>query len=139
MLAPFAQAAKEGEVVLEALHGQTAVEILKTLEAELTDKIFIDISNPLDFSKGMPPTLFVCNTDSLGEQIQKALPKTKVVKAFNTVNALLQVDPGQLAGGDHHLFGDITSARGMEMLMAFWLRLWGTLKTPMYNYKIVTQ
>lgn len=114
----------------------------------------------------MPPSLFVSNTDSLGEQVQKVLPNTKVVKTFNTMNAMLQVNPQQLADGDHHIFvsgndaeakntvtellksygwkhiidlGDITTARGTEMMMPVWLRLWGSLKTPMFNYKIVTQ
>ncbi len=165
-LATFADAVKDADMVLEALHGTIAVEVLKTLETSLSDKILIDIANPLDFSKGMPPSLSVSNTDSLGEQIQNALPKTKVVKTFNTMNAMLQVHPQQLANGDHHIFvsgndadakmrvnellksygwihiidlGDITTARGTEMMMPVWLRLWGSLKTPMFNYKIVTE
>lgn len=163
-LATFADAAIHGEIVIEALHGEIAVEVLKKIESELADKILIDISNPLDFSKGMPPSLFVSNTDSLGEQVQNALPRVKVVKTFNTMTAPLQVNPTMLKDGDHHIFvsgndssakmkvtnllksygwkniidlGDITTARGTEMLMPFWLRLWGTLKTPMFNYKIV--
>ena len=56
-------------------------------------KTLIDVANPLDFSKGMPPTLTVCNTDSLGEQIQRAFPKLKVVKALNTLNCSVMVDP----------------------------------------------
>lgn len=164
-LVTFSEAAAHGEMVINALHGQIAVETLKNVEKDLQSKVLIDITNPLDFSHGMPPMLFVSNTDSLGEQIQKALPEVKVVKAFNTTNALLQVNPMQLSDGDHHLFisgndtdakaqvtrlaegygwkhiidlGDITAARGMEMLMPFWLRAWGTIKTPMFNYKIVT-
>ena len=165
-LATFADSVKDVDMVLEALHGAIAVEVLKTLESCLSDKILIDISNPLDFSKGMPPTLFVSNTDSLGEQIQHALPKTKVVKTLNTMSAMLQVNPKLLANGEHHIFvsgndadaktkvtgllksygwkhiidlGDITTARGTEMMMPMWLRLWGSLKTPMFNYKIVTE
>ncbi len=164
-LAPFTDAVNGADLVLEALHGAIAVEVLKTLEAGLVDKVLIDIANPLDFSKGMPPSLFVSNTESLGEQIQNALPKTRIVKTFNTMNAMLQVNPQQLAGGEHHIFvsgndsdakmkvrellerygwkhiidlGDITTARGTEMMMPMWLRLWGSLKTPMFNYKIVT-
>jgi 8-hydroxy-5-deazaflavin:NADPH oxidoreductase len=163
-LTTFPEAAKYGEIVIEALKGEVAVEVLKSLETELADKILIDIANPLDFSKGMPPTLFVSNTDSLGEQIQNALPKTKVVKTFNTMGAPLQVNPKMLNDADHHIFvcgndadaktkvnellksygwkniidlGDITSARGTEMLMPMWLRLWGSLKNPMFNYKII--
>ena len=139
--------------------------MLKTLEVHLDGKILIDISNPLDFSKGMPPSLFVCNTDSLGERIQNALPKTKVVKTLNTTNAYLQVNPQQLAKGDHHIFvsgndlgaktkvidilknwygwkniidlGDITTSRGAEMLLPIWLRLFGSLQNPMFNFKVV--
>jgi len=165
-LVPFAEAAAHGEVVINALHGQAAVEQLKKIATGLDGKVLIDITNPLDFSKGMPPSLFVSNTDSLAEQIQRALPETKVVKSLNTANALLQVDPRQLAGGDHHAFvsgnnaaaktrvirylnewygwknvidlGDITSARGAEMVLPLWVRLWGVLQTPMFNFKVVS-
>ncbi len=113
----------------------------------------------------MPPSLFVCNTDSLGEQIQRNFQKVKVVKTLNTMNAYLQVNPDQIAGGDHHAFvsgndaegkarviellkewygwkhiidlGDITTARGTEMLLPIWLRLWNALQTPKFNFKIV--
>ncbi len=133
-------------------------------ERNLTDKILIDIANPLDFSRGFPPSLSVCNTDSLGEQIQRAFPGAKVVKTLNTTNALVMVDPAKVAGGDHDLFvsgndaaakarvtellerwfgwnsvidlGDITTARGPEMLLAIWVRLYGTLGTGMFNFKI---
>lgn len=163
-LATFAEAAKHGEIVWEALNGSVAVEVLKSLEASLNGKVLIDIANPLDFSKGMPPSLFASNTDSLGEQIQRALPKVKVVKSFNTTNAYIQVNPQQLADGDHHIFvsgndadakakvtevlksygwkniidlGDITTARGSEMLLPIWLRLWNALQNPNFNFKIV--
>lgn len=127
--------------------------------------MLLDIANPLDVSRGMPPTLFVSNTDSLGEQIQRALPATKVVKALNTVTASLMVGPSQLADGEHDVFvsgddpdakaqvttilkdwfgwkrvvdlGDITSARGAEMYVALWLRLWGSLGTAMINVLVV--
>ena len=164
-LAAFAEAAAHGEIVINAVHGAAAVEALKPLERALDGKILIDITNPLDFSKGMPPSLFVSNTDSLGEQIQRALPKTKVVKTLNTTTALLQVDARRLAGGDHHIFlsgndasaksraaallaewygwgnvidlGDITTSRGAEMILPIWVRLWGVLQTPFFNFKIV--
>jgi predicted dinucleotide-binding enzyme len=163
-LVSFSDAAKHGEVVFEALHGAAVVEVLISLQADLAHKILIDIANPLDFSKGMPPSLFVSNTDSLGEQVQKALPETKVVKTFNTMAVTLQVNPQMLANGDHSIFisgndisakaevtkilnsygwkdvidlGDITTARGTEMLMPFWLRMWGSLQTPIFNYKII--
>ncbi len=162
-LATFADTAKQGEIIIEALKGEVVIGELKKLEKQLKGKILVDIANPLDFSKGMPPSLLICNTDSLGEQIQKTLPNVKVVKTFNTMNAFLQVAPKQLADGDHHLFlsgndadakgkvteiakrygwtniidlGDITTARGTEMLLPIWLRLLGALQTPMFNFKI---
>lgn len=163
-LETFADATENAEIIFNALNGQIAVEVLKGLESTIDSKILIDIANPLDFSKGFPPTLFVSNTDSLGEQIQKALPKAKIVKTFNTTNAAIQVNPKSLAGGDHHIFvsgddesakakvidilksygwenivdiGDITTARGTEMFLPFWLRLMGALQTPMFNIKVV--
>ncbi len=132
--------------------------------ANLARKVVMDVSNPLDFSQGMPPVLNPVNTDSLGERIQRAFPDALVVKTLNTVTAGLMVDPGRLAGGDHSVFvsgddagakkevteileslghrdiidlGDITSARGAEMMMAAWLRLWGVLGTADFNFKIV--
>jgi 8-hydroxy-5-deazaflavin:NADPH oxidoreductase len=165
-LVGFEEAAQHGEIIIEALKGEYVVKILKPLGKRLAGKIIIDVSNPLDYSKGMPPNLFVSNTDSLGEQLQQALPLSKIVKSLNTVSAPLQVDPGKLADGDHTAFvsgndtlakervteflkkwygwknvidlGDITTARGAEMVMALWIRLWNRLKTPMFNYKVVT-
>jgi predicted dinucleotide-binding enzyme len=164
----FAEAAALGEVIFNATNGFGALPALESAgEANLDGKILIDISNPLDFSRGMPPTLFVANTDSLGEQIQRRFPGLKVVKTLNTVNAYLMVNPQQLAGGDHTLFvsgndleakarvtqylrdwfgwkdvidlGDITTARGTEMLLPIWVRLWGALQTPVFNFKVVRQ
>ena len=161
----FADAAAHGEIVINATSGTGSLEALEMAgEQNLSGKILIDISNPLDFSKGMPPTLTVCNTDSVGEQIQRAFPDAKVVKTLNTTNVNVMVDPGQVAGGDHDIFvsgndaaakarvtellrqwfgwrnvidlGDITTARGVEMLLPVWLRLWGALGTPMFNFKI---
>ena len=133
-------------------------------ETNLRGKILIDVANPLDFSQGMPPTLSVSNTDSLGEQIQRGFPEAKVVKTLHTVNAYLMVDPAQLAGADHTVFvsgddteakatvagllrsfgwtdiidlGDISAARGTEMLLPIWLRLFGALQKPILNFKIV--
>lgn len=165
-LGTFAEAAAHGELVVNALSGQFALAGLTLAgESALAGKILIDITNPLDFSKGMPPSLSVSNTDSLGEQIQRALPKTKVVKTLNTVNAFLMIDPGQLKGGDHSMFvagddaaakaevtrilkewfgwkdvidlGGIAMSRGTEMWLPLWVRLWGSLQTPMFNLKIV--
>lgn len=163
-LVTFTDAAISGEIVYNCMKGDASVEVLSSLRDSLSGKVLIDISNPLDFSKGFPPFLSVCNTDSLGEQIQVALPDVKVVKTCNTTNAMLQVNPKLLANGDHHMFlcgndpdakskvteilksygwvniidlGDITNARGTEMLLPIWLRLFGALKDPMFNFKVV--
>jgi predicted dinucleotide-binding enzyme len=163
----FADAAAHGEVVFNATAGTASLDALEAAGAKNLDgKILIDVANPLDFSKGMPPTLSVCNTDSLGEQIQRAFLGAKVVKTLNTVNSNVMVDPSLVAGGDHHVFvsgndqrakadvtrilkdwfgwknvldlGDITSARGAEMLLSLWLRLSMTLQTPMATIKVVS-
>lgn len=165
-LATFGEAAAHGEVLINATAGTGALPALQSAgEANLNGKILIDVANPLDFSKGMPPTLTVCNTDSLGEQIQRAFPQVKVVKTLNTTNAYVMINPRQVAGGDHHIFvsgndasakatvveylknwfgwkeiidlGDITTARGTEMLLPVWIRLLGVLHTPMFNFRIV--
>lgn len=164
-LVTFAQAASDGELLVNATEGTASLAVLKAAgEKNLAGKILLDISNPLDFSKGMPPSLTVCNTDSLGEQIQRALPQLRVVKTLNTVNASLMVGPKQLADGAHTMFlcgndagaketartllqsfgwsdivdlGDITNARGTEMLLPIWVRLWGALQTPMFSFKLV--
>lgn len=164
----FAEAAAFGELAFNCTLGGATLEALKAAGAQnLRGKILIDLSNPLDFSKGMPPTLFAGNTDSLGEQIQRAFPEAKVVKTLNTINANLMVDPGKLKGGDHDLFvsgndaeakakvtellrsgfgwknvvdlGDISTSRGTESYLALWIRLFGLFKTPDFNIKIVRQ
>jgi 8-hydroxy-5-deazaflavin:NADPH oxidoreductase len=99
-LGAFGDAAAHGEMVLNATAGAVSLEALEQAgEENLNGKILIDMSNPLDFSKGMPPTLSVSNTDSLGERIQRRFPEARVVKTLHTMNAYLMVDPTQLAGG----------------------------------------
>lgn len=161
----FAQAATFGEILFNCPQGLASLDALKQAGAEnLKDKILIDIANALDFSKGMPPTLAVCNTDSLGEQIQRAFPEVKVVKTLNTMNCNVMVNPG-LVKGDHDIFvsgndaqakakvtdilknwfgwktvidlGDITTARGTEMLLPIWVRLMGVFQSPNFNFRIV--
>lgn len=164
-LGMFAEAAAHGDMVVNATAGAVSLEALEQAgEDNLNGKILIDIANPLDFSKGMPPTLLVSNTDSLGEQIQRRFPEAKVVKTLHTMNAYLMVDPAQLAATDHTVFvsgddaeakarvsellrsfgwsdiidlGDITTARGTEMVLPIWVRLFGVLQKPIYNFKIV--
>jgi predicted dinucleotide-binding enzyme len=164
-LGTFAEAAAHGEMIVNASAGAVSLEVLELAgEANLKGKILMDIANPLDFSQGMPPTLSVSNTDSLGEQIQRRFPEAMVVKTLHTVNAYLMVDPAQLAATDHTVFvsgddaeakaavsellrsfgwtdildlGDITTARGTEMLLPIWVRLFGVLQKPIFNFKIV--
>jgi 8-hydroxy-5-deazaflavin:NADPH oxidoreductase len=160
------ESAAHGEIIINALTGTSTLDMLKSIgEAHLNGKILIDIANPLDFSKGMPPTLFVSNTDSLGEQVQRALPQVKVVKTLNTLSAHLMVNPRSLADGDHTLFlsgnddeakarvtslltewfgwrdildiGDITSARGTEALLLLWISMSTKLGTSNMQIKIV--
>jgi 8-hydroxy-5-deazaflavin:NADPH oxidoreductase len=164
-LGTFGQAAAHAEMVVNATAGAVSLEALEQAgEDNLNGKIVIDVANPLDFSKGMPPTLSVSNTDSLGEQIQWRFPEAKVVKTLHTMNAYLMVDPAQLAATDHTVFvsgddaeakatvtellrsfgwtdiidlGDITTARGTEMMLPIWVRLFGVLQKPIFNFKIV--
>jgi 8-hydroxy-5-deazaflavin:NADPH oxidoreductase len=165
-LGTFADAARFGAVLVNATSGGGALPALEAAgDDALGDKIMLDISNPLDFSKGFPPTLSVCNTDSLAEQIQRRFPELQVVKTLNTTTAAVMVDPASVAGGDHTLFmsgndpavkaqvkrwldewfgwrdvidlGDITTARGSEMLLPLWIRIWGALGSPAFNFKIV--
>ena len=90
----FAEAAAHGETVINATNGTGALNALRSAgEPNLDGKILIDASNPLDSSRGMPPTLAVCNTDSIGEQIQRVHERAKVVKTLNTVTASLMVSP----------------------------------------------
>jgi predicted dinucleotide-binding enzyme len=164
-LATFAEAAARAELLVNATSGTTSVAALEAAGTDnIADKVLIDIANPLDFSGGFPPTLFVKDTDSLGERIQAAFPRLKVVKALNTLTATLMVHPAQLAGGHHSVFvsgndadakktvigllesfghtdvidlGEISTARGTEMVLPLWLRLMGALNTPMFNLKVV--
>src|SRR6266849_3948167 len=149
----FADAASFGELVFNCTAGMASLEALRQAGSKnLKGKILVDLANPLDFSKGMPPTLSVANTDSLAEQIQRAYPETKVVKTLNTMSSTVMTNP-KVVSGDHDVFvsgndpeskakvvdllkkgfgwksvvdlGDITSARGTEMLLPVWVRLYG--------------
>ena len=162
----YSEAASFGEFLVNATSGTGSIEALKLAgENNLANKVLLDISNPLDFSKGMPPTLTICNTDSLGEQIQRTFPKLKVVKSLNTLNAYLMVNPGLLPEATNIFMngnnleaksevrklltsfgwnskdiidmGDISTARGTEQILPIWVRLWGALQTPLFNFKIV--
>ena len=103
-LATFADAAAGAELVVNASSGAAALDVLGLAGADnLAGKVLVDIANPLDFSQGFPPTLSVKDTDSLGEQIQRAFPEAKVVKTLNTLTASLMVDPKSLGESSHDL------------------------------------
>jgi 8-hydroxy-5-deazaflavin:NADPH oxidoreductase len=161
----FADAAAFGEVVFNCTAGGASLDALDAAGAENLDgKVLVDVANPLDFSAGMPPTLSVCNDDSLGESIQRAHPGARVVKTLNTMNCEVMTDPG-IAGGDHVVFvcgddddakaevagllgeigwsddrivdlGDLSAARGTEMYLPLWLRMMGSVGTPHFNISI---
>ncbi len=162
--ASYADAADGAELVVNATNGSAALEVLGLAGAEnLAGKPLVDISNPLDFSQGFPPTLFVKDTDSLGEQVQRQFPDALVVKALNTLTADLMVHPVTL-GASSTVFvsgddaaakatvtdlltsfghddvvdlGGIETARGTEMVLPVWLRLMGALGTAQFNLKVV--
>jgi predicted dinucleotide-binding enzyme len=163
----FADAAAFGETVFGCTNGANSIAALRSAGAKnLRGKILIQVGNPLDTSKGMPPTLTVCNTDSLGEQVQREFPEVRVVKALNTVNCEIMIAPSRVPG-DHDLFicgndaaakrevaarlsewfgwkpgniidlGDITNSRGTEMFLALWVRLWSVVGNPHFNIHVV--
>ena len=161
----FAEAAAHGELLVNATHGDASIEAFTTAGAENIDgKVLIDPANPLDFSQGFPPSLFVINTDSLAERIQRAFPQVKVVKTLNTMATALMVDPAALGGGDHTVFicgdddaskaevsellrafgwtdildlGDLTNARATEAYLLLWTRMMPVAGTELFNIKVV--
>jgi predicted dinucleotide-binding enzyme len=164
-LQPLGTVAGQADLVINATNGGASLAALGEVGTDhLSGKVLIDVANPLDFSQGFPPTLSVKDTDSLAEQIQRAFPDAKVVKALNTVNAAVMVDPGSLGDGDTTMFvaGDdaearqvvvgllrefgwvdvieldgLHNARGMEMWLPLWVRLMGALGTAEFNLKLV--
>jgi predicted dinucleotide-binding enzyme len=160
-LAAFGEAAAGADLVLNVTNGEGSLAALA--QVDLDGKVLVDVSNPLDFSGGFPPTLTVVNTDSLAEQIQRAHPEARVVKALNTVNANVMVEPGRLpesttiflAGDDplareavRELLGELgwvdivefptlDAARGLEMWLPLWVRLMANLGTPDFNLRLV--
>lgn len=163
-LATFADAARDAEVVVNASAGGATLDVLALAGADhLAGKVLVDISNPLDFSAGFPPSLTVKDTDSLGEQVQRAYPSARVVKTLNTMAAPLMVHPEALSEtttvfvsgndaraketvtrllesfghGDVLDLGDISTARGPEMYLPLWLRAMGALGTAAFNVRVV--
>src|SRR4051812_23615878 len=165
-LVPFAGAGAHGELFVNATAGEGSLAALGAVGAQnLAGKVLVDVANPLDFSQGMPPTLTIANTNSLAEEIQRVFPDAQVVKALNTMNAYVMVDPSSIPGL-HHVFiagddagaketvgellrqfgwpadaildlGGIRAARGMEMYLPLWLTLLGALGTGAFNVSVV--
>jgi 8-hydroxy-5-deazaflavin:NADPH oxidoreductase len=163
-LADFASVAGAADVVVNATNGSGTLAALTSAgEANLNGKVILDVANPLDFSKGFPPTLTVKDTDSLGEQVQRAFPGARVVKSLNTMSGTLMANPAMLpepttvflSGDDPQAkavvarllgefgwtdildLGDITTARGPEMWLPLWLRVLRSLDGPMFNLRVV--
>lgn len=160
-LSTLADAGTDADLVVNATSGGASLEALG--QVDLAGKVLLDVSNPLDFSNGFPPTLTVKDTDSLAEQIQRAHPEARVVKALNTVTASVMVDPRSLpetttiflAGNDplareavRELLGELgwidivefpslDGARGLEMWLPLWVRLMGALGTAEFNLRLV--
>jgi predicted dinucleotide-binding enzyme len=163
----FADAATHAELVFVATKGEHTENALALANAATTlaGKVVIDVTNPLDFSKGMPPSLTIANDDSLGERLQRAYPKAKIVKALNTMWCGLMVNPRMLPD-THHTFvsgddadakakvgellrsmgwreeeivdlGGISTARGTEMYLPLWVRIYGAKGSGAFNLKLV--
>lgn len=162
----FEDAAKFGDIIFLCTKGDVTIDIVKLAKTEnFKGKTVIDISNPLDFSKGMPPSLIphLSNTNSLGEEVQKTIPEAHVVKTLNIVNCEVMVN-AKKSGGDPTMFvsgnnseskaevksilnqfgwndiidlGDITTARGTEMLLPIWLRIWVATQNGYFAFKVV--
>jgi predicted dinucleotide-binding enzyme len=153
----------DGEVFLNATRGETALDALRAVGPALNGKVVVDTTNALDFSQGFPPSLFVSNTDSLAEQLQRALPEVRLVKMFNTMNNQVMAHPARLgqdstiflAGNDESAretaaglardlgwtdvldLGDLTAARGLEMYLPLWLRIANAVGGVPFNIKVV--
>jgi len=164
----FADAAKFGEVVINCSKGEFYVDVIKSAgEQNLANKTLIDISNPLDFSMGTPPVLMpaLCNTNSLGEEIQKMIPATRVVKTLNIVTCEVMVD-AKKCGGPATMFiagnntdakemvkkmlqqfgwtdiidlGNIKHARSTEMMLPIWLSIYLSAKNASFGFKVVRE
>jgi len=161
----FGDAAGFGELLFNCTAGGASLDALAAAgDANMHGKVLVDIANPLDFSAGMPPTLSICNDDSLGERIQATFPEVRVVKSLNTMNSAVMVDPGRVPGA-HCVFvsgenddakhrvaellggfgwpperiidlGGIGTARATEMFLPLWLSLYGKLGSGDFNIAV---
>ena len=161
----FREAAAHSEIIINALRGATSLEVLQAVGEEYLDnKILIDISNPIDLSRGFPLTLFVKDTDSLGEMLQRAFPNVRLVKTLNTMSTAVMVNPNSVGNGDHTVFlsgndeeakaqvtsllrelgwrdildlGDISTARGTEMMLSIGHAVMRALSPSEIAFKVV--
>ena len=160
----FEETASFGQTLVNCTAGMHSLDALaQTNEDDMRDKVLLDVSNPLDFSRGFPPTLGIVNDDSLGERIQTRWPQLHVVKVLSTVANTVMVDPS-IVPGPHTLLmcgdddeakstvsrwladdfgwrdildlGDITQARGMEAYLLLWVRLYGAIGHDRFNIHI---
>ncbi len=155
--------ALQGDAFINATSGAGAAAALDAVGNALDGAVVVDVSNPLDFARGFPPTLAVCNTDSLAERLQRAHPRARLVKMFNTMANEVMVNPDALpgestvfvAGNDADAratastlardlgwsdildLGDLTGARGLEVFLPLWLRLYGAVGHGRLNIKVV--
>ncbi len=167
LVGTFSEAAAFGEVLLNATGGNVSLEVLHSVDAAYLDgKVLMDLANDLEYTPGASPRVRIADTagSSVGEQIQAAFPKVKVVKTLNTLSAFVMVDPKSVAGGDSTVFvngndaeaknvvkgileglgwtdimdlGDITSSRAVELLLPVWLKAWAVIGNTPFNFKIV--
>lgn len=163
----FAELA-DADIYFNCTQGKISLEAIKQIPTGvLTNKILVDVANPMDLSHGIPPTLSLCNETSLAESLQNYLITSKVVKVLNTVAADVMIAPGML-GGEHILpicgddadakhqvqllleefgwlpdqfvdFGGIVMARGMEMYMTLWSQLYQSLGDAHFNIALVRE
>ena len=153
----------DADVFINATSGGGSLAALQAVGDSLNGKVVVDTSNPLDFSQGFPPSLFISNTDSLAEQLQRELPEARLVKMFNTMANEVMVNPNGLASEttifvagndvtarqtaaslaadlgwtDVFDLGDLTAARGLEMYLPLWVRMFAQIGRPEFNIKVV--
>jgi 8-hydroxy-5-deazaflavin:NADPH oxidoreductase len=160
----FAQAAERGELLVLAVLGNAADEVIADAGPEnFSGKVVIDAMNPLDFSGGFPPKLSITGEDSLGERVQRALTDAKVVKAFNTIGNPYFVDPKfsegnptmLIAGDDEGAkrtvgdvladfgwpdpidIGGIEGSRELEAICIAWVKIGGALGSWDHGFKLL--
>lgn len=163
---PFESVATEAAVVVNATAGAASLTVLERVGGDVDGRVLLDVSNPLDFSRGFPPSLVLGpGGASLAEQIQAVHPRAAVVKALNTVAAEVMVEPAAVPGL-HHLpvcsddddakalvlgllgelgwrpdqlldLGPLSAARGMEAYVLFWVHVYRTIGTGRFNVRVV--